>query len=96
MNSSSDLHVRYVAQLARLKLSEEEACRYQDQLEQIVRYIEQIRKLDVRGIEPTAHVVERVNPMRADDPAPSLSPDDATANAPLRAEHLFMVPKVVE
>jgi aspartyl-tRNA(Asn)/glutamyl-tRNA(Gln) amidotransferase subunit C len=96
MSDSPGIDVNYVAQLARLKLSEEEAARFQGQLEQVVRYVQQLRKLDVAGIEPTAHAVERVNVTREDAPAPSLAPAEATGNAPLRANDLFLVPKVVE
>lgn len=96
MTPSTHLDVRHVAQLARLKLSDEEIARYQGHLEQVVRYIEQIRALDVRDIEPTAHVMERANPLRPDHVAPSLSSAEAIANAPARADDLFMVPKVVE
>lgn len=96
MSDPARIDVNYVAQLARLKLSDEEARRFQGQLDQIVRYVEQLRKLDVSGIEPTAHAVDRANVMREDDPAPSFSAEEATANAPARANGLFMVPKVIE
>ncbi|MCC7518469.1 MAG: Asp-tRNA(Asn)/Glu-tRNA(Gln) amidotransferase subunit GatC [Verrucomicrobiae bacterium] len=96
MSAPSSIDVGYVAQLARLKLSEEETRRFQGQLEQIVRYIEQIRRLDVAGIEPTAHAVDRSNVTRDDAAAPSLSSEEALANAPVRANGLFMVPKVIE
>ena len=96
MSSPAGIDVNYVAQLARLKLSAEEVARFQGQLDQIVRYVEQLRKLDVSGIEPTAHAVDRANVMREDRPVPSLAADEATANAPARAHDLFMVPKVIE
>ena len=96
MSDPAGIDVNYVAQLARLKLSAEEMRRFQGQLEQIVRYVEQLRKLDVSAIEPTAHAVDRANVMREDLPLPSLSTEEATANAPARSNGLFIVPKVIE
>ena len=96
MSTNPGIDVTYVAQLARLKLSEEETQRFQGQLDQVVGYVEQLRKLDVSGIEPTAHAVDRANVMREDDPVVSLTPEEATANAPRRANDLFIVPKVIE
>lgn len=96
MSTTPGIDVTYVAQLARLKLSEEETRRFQGQLDQVVGYVEQLRKLDVSGIEPTAHAVDRANVMRDDSTAVSLTPEEATANAPQRANDLFIVPKVIE
>jgi aspartyl-tRNA(Asn)/glutamyl-tRNA(Gln) amidotransferase subunit C len=96
MSTSPGIDVTYVAQLARLKLSEEETQRFQGQLDQVVGYVEQLRKLDVSGIEPTAHAVDRANVMREDEPVVSLTPEEATVNAPRRANDLFIVPKVIE
>ena len=49
------MDVRYVANLARIELTEDEAERYEKQLDQVLGYVEQLRSVDVEGIEPTAH-----------------------------------------
>lgn len=90
------MDVRYVARLARLELTEEEATLFQAQLGQILAYVDQLKQLDVTGIEPTAHAVPRVNVMRPDEPRPGLSQQEALANAPAQANGLFLVPKIVE
>ncbi|MGA4645145.1 Asp-tRNA(Asn)/Glu-tRNA(Gln) amidotransferase subunit GatC [Limisphaera sp. 4302-co] len=92
----SGMDVRYVARLARLELTEEEATLFQAQLGQILAYVDQLKQLDVTGIEPTAHAVPRVNVMRPDEPRPGLSQQEALANAPAQANGLFLVPKIVE
>lgn len=88
--------VNYVAQLARLKLSPAEVSKFQEQLGQVLNHVEQLRKLTVEEIVPTAHAVPRVNVFRVDEIQPSLSLDKALQNAPQRVNDLFKVPKVVE
>jgi aspartyl-tRNA(Asn)/glutamyl-tRNA(Gln) amidotransferase subunit C len=90
------MDVPYVAQLARLRLSPEEVEQFQSQLNQVLSYVEQLKQLNVEGIEPTAQAVPRTNVFRADDGTPSLPAEAALQNAPRKANDLFVVPKVVE
>lgn len=90
------MDVRYVARLARLQLTEAEAELFGRQLDQILAYVDQLKELDVTGIEPTAHAVPRVNVMRPDEPRPGLTQAEALENAPAHANGLFLVPKIVE
>ena len=48
------IDVAYVADLARLELTDEEKAVFQPQLENIVKYVEKISKVDVDGVEPKA------------------------------------------
>jgi aspartyl-tRNA(Asn)/glutamyl-tRNA(Gln) amidotransferase subunit C len=95
-NVPAGMDVRYIAHLARLELTDEEAALFQAQLGQILAYVDQLKQLDVSGIEPTAHAVPRVNVMRPDEPRPGLSREEALANAPAQTNGLFLVPKIVE
>jgi aspartyl-tRNA(Asn)/glutamyl-tRNA(Gln) amidotransferase subunit C len=88
--------VKYVAHLARLKLTPEEEQKFGAQLGQILSYIEKLKQVDVSQVEPTAHAVPLVNVTRDDEVRPSLSNEDALRNAPARANGLFLVPKIVE
>lgn len=90
------LDIRAVARLARLELTEEEAARYGAQLTDLLRYVEQLREVDVTGIEPTAHALPRVNVTRPDVVQPSLPLEEVLRNAPARSQDLFRVPKIVE
>lgn len=91
-----EIDVRYVANLCRLELSEEEAVRYQAQLQQVLDYMGQIDELDVSGIEPTAHAAPVFDVWREDEVCPGLSREDALANAPQEAQNQFAITKVVE
>lgn len=94
--SAPDFNIKYVAHLARLKLSPEEETQLGAQLGNILGYIEKLKEVDVAGVEPTAHAFPMVNVFRADEVRPGLSNDDALRNAPKRSSGLFVVPKVVE
>lgn len=88
----SHIDVRYVANLARLELSDEEVALFQPQLEAILGHVDALTKVDVSGIEPTAPVFGR---MRNDEPHESLEPAAMLQNAPDQAQGQIRVPKVV-
>jgi aspartyl-tRNA(Asn)/glutamyl-tRNA(Gln) amidotransferase subunit C len=94
--ASVEIDVKYVAHLARLALTSDEEKKLASQLGNILGYIEKLKELDVAGVEPTAHAVPMVNVSRPDEIRPSLPHDDALRNAPVKANGLFMVPKIVE
>ena len=89
------INVRHIASLARLELSEEEVALFQPQLDDILRHVEALAKLDVTAIEPTAHPAPVFGRMRADVPHDSLPPEAVLQNAPDQAHGQIRVPKVV-
>jgi aspartyl-tRNA(Asn)/glutamyl-tRNA(Gln) amidotransferase subunit C len=84
--------VLHVARLARLELSEEEVERMSHELSGILDHVDRIGELDLTDTEPTSHVVELENVLRADEPRPSLPRDRALDGAPDPAEGAFRVP----
>ena len=94
--SAPHLDVRYVADLVRLRLTEDEVAELQPQLDHVLSYIEQLNEVNVEGIEATAHASAVYNVFRADVPRDGFSQERATANAPHSGNGLFLVPKVVE
>ena len=90
------IDVAYVARLARLKLTDEEVREFQGQLDQILSYVDQIRKLDLTGIEPTSHARPLTNVLRKDEVHQGLTHETALSNAPQSSNGLFMVPKILE
>ena len=87
--------VRHVAKLARLNISEDEVKLFTEQLSNILEYVAQLQKLDTENIEPLAHALPVHNVLREDIVKPSLSNDEALANAPQRDGEFFAVPKVL-
>ncbi len=94
--AGTDFNVKYVAHLARLSLSPDEEQKLGAQLNNIIGFVEQLKSVDVSGVEATAHAVPTVNVTRADEVRPSLSHEEAMRNAPKQAGGLFIVPKIVE
>jgi len=84
--------VLHVARLARLELSDEEVGRFQEQLSDIIEAISKVSELDLSDVPPTAHPLEIANTWAEDEPRPSLTLDEAFANAPDREDDYFKVP----
>lgn len=90
------IDVAYVAELARLDLTDEEKAVFQPQLENIVKYVEKISAVNVDGVPPMMHGRAIVNAFREDVVRPSMDREDALRNAPARTGDEFMLPKIVE
>ena len=90
------IDVAYVAELARLELTDEEKAVFQPQLENIVQYVEKISSVDVAGVEPMMHGRSLVNAFREDVVRESLPAEVALGNAPARVGDEFLLPKIVE
>ena len=90
--------VRRIAVLARLRLTPEEEQVFQGQLSAILEYVEQLKELDVSGVEPMTHALGAGDqpPLRDDLVRPSLPPEEALANAPRREGTCFRVPRIIE
>lgn len=88
--------VEHVANLARLRFNEEEKQRLAEQLGKILEYIEQLNKLNTDDVPPTSHVIPVKNVVREDIVKPSLTQEEALANAPSPVNGLFEVPKIIE
>ena len=92
----TEIDVAYVARLARLNLSAEEAALFQRQLARVLEHATRLNEVNVDGVEPAAHVFPTFSVFREDEPRDSLTQEEALSNAPRAANGLFIVPKVVE
>ena len=88
--------VKYIANLARLKLTEKETDYFTGQLSVIINYVDQLKKLDTSNIEPTTHAMPLQNVFREDIVKPSLKKEDVLLNAPEKEKDLFKVPRIIE
>ena len=87
--------VERIAKLARLELTESEKAAFGKQLNQILSYVQKLQTLGTDGVASTSTAAEQTNVDRADDVQPSLSVEEATANAPDAQEHYFRVPRIL-
>jgi aspartyl-tRNA(Asn)/glutamyl-tRNA(Gln) amidotransferase subunit C len=96
MSKTADLDVAYVAQLARMNLTDEETQLFQKQLGDVLQYAEKLREVDVTHVEAAAHAIPIFNVFREDKPRDWFTAEEALSNAPRKANNLFIVTKVVE
>ena len=87
--------VRHIAKLANLEFSEEEIDRFTRQFNSIQEYVARLNALDTSAIEPTAHVGSGTHALRDDVLIPSISREEALANAPASDRGYFKVPRVI-
>lgn len=90
------IDVPYLARLARIAISAEEAALFSTQLCHVLQHIEKIKELDLTGIEPMAHAFSVFDVVREDVVNDSLEKRRVLEQAPHTANGLFMVPKVLE
>lgn len=96
MNPSTDMNIEYVANLARLALTDSEKTKFAQQLGEILHYVEKLKGVDVTGVEPMAHASPVFNVWAADEPSAGLSVEKALQNAPSQRDNLIAIPKVME
>ena len=88
--------VRYVADLARIQLTDDEVERFTKQLSVVLDSVGKLREVDTENIPPTASVLPLANVTREDEVRQSLSLEDAMRNAPTRDGDLFRVQTIIE
>lgn len=84
-----------VANLARLRLSEEEAKIFPNQFADIVSFIENLREVNTEDVPPFYELIQEETPYRDDIPKNSLTNEEALINAPQSEGGFFVVPRVV-
>lgn len=88
--------VRHVAELAKLALTDDEVEEYTQQLSAILDYADLLRDVDTSDVPPTPYVLPLQNVMRSDEPASSLTNEEALANAPDSDDGFFRVRAVFD
>jgi aspartyl-tRNA(Asn)/glutamyl-tRNA(Gln) amidotransferase subunit C len=88
-----------IADLAKLHFSETGIDAFISQFQRILDYIEQLKEVDIKGVEPTSHVsltedFEK-HIFRDDEVCTSLSVEDSLSEAPDAGSGHFRVPKVI-
>jgi aspartyl-tRNA(Asn)/glutamyl-tRNA(Gln) amidotransferase subunit C len=95
----TEKEVRYVADLANLRFSDEEVRKFAHDLDGILEHMDKLNELDTSNVEPMAQVLysaEDTATLRQDREIPPLGSDLALANAPQKGAGYFKVPRVIE
>ncbi len=91
----SRAEVLHVARLARLHLDEPEIAAITEDLDRILAYVARLDELDLTDVPPTVHPLALSQPLRADEPVPSLPTAEALATAPAEDGESFVVPRIL-
>jgi aspartyl-tRNA(Asn)/glutamyl-tRNA(Gln) amidotransferase subunit C len=95
----TESEVRYVADLANLKLSDPEIARLAKDLDEILTHMDALNEIDTSEVEPMAQVLydsEETATLRGDEIIPPIGNEAALENAPLAGAGYYKVPKVIE
>jgi aspartyl-tRNA(Asn)/glutamyl-tRNA(Gln) amidotransferase subunit C len=95
MSRISKDQVKYVANLARLAITEDEAEKFTKQLDAIITFAEQLNELDTENVEPTSHVLEIKNVLREDISKEGLPREEVLKNAPEEQDGQLKVPAIL-
>lgn len=87
--------MEYVGILAKLELSAQEKEAAKSDMEKMLDYIDTLNELDTSGVEPMSHVFPVHNVFREDVVTNGDNQEQTLANAPLRKEDRFEVPKTI-
>lgn len=88
--------VAYIAQLARLEVSDAESADYVTKLSSILEFVAQLGELDTSGVVPMAHPLNMAQRLRPDEVTESDHRDEYQRNAAQTADGFYRVPRVIE
>lgn len=94
-NKISDETIEYVGILAKLELTEQEKEDAKADMEKMLDYIDTLNELDTDDVEPMSHVFPVNNVFREDIVINGDGSADTLANAPLKKDNSFKVPKTI-
>jgi len=92
----SDIDIKRISYLAKLKLPLEKEEFYANSLKDIIKWVDNLKQIDTPEVKPLHNVTENTESIRSDEVEKNNSVEDVLNNAPERANNFFKVPKVVE
>ena len=96
MNKITEDQVKKVAQLARLRLDNNQVKHHAEQIEKILEYINQLQKIDTIDVPCTTRAIEVINVLRTDVNDKFEDRDELLNLAPSRENDFFKVPKIIK
>ncbi|NVJ87310.1 MAG: Asp-tRNA(Asn)/Glu-tRNA(Gln) amidotransferase subunit GatC [Algoriphagus sp.] len=88
--------IKKIAHLARLEFDEKSAEKMSQDMSQILDWVEKLKELDTKNVEPLTTMSSEINDMREDQVGIHLDHEAGLKNAPKRDSDYFRVPKVIE
>ena len=88
--------VKHISKLARISLEEKKVNSLSKDLTSIMRFIENLNKLNTDKIEPLTSIINASLKSRKDEVKDEKIRDQILKNSPEKNEEFFVVPKVIE
>jgi aspartyl-tRNA(Asn)/glutamyl-tRNA(Gln) amidotransferase subunit C len=95
MNIDKEL-VDKIAHLARLEFNDQQKVKIEEDLNNILSFMESLNELDTSNVEPLIYMTEEKNIFRKDEQKQEVTHEEALKNAPKKDSDYFRVPKVIE
>ncbi len=92
----SEFNLKHIASLARLHFDEKDLKVFESQVAGILKFVDELRKVNVDGVEPTSHPLPLANVFREDEVKPSLNIEEFQKHSPQVRGRFFEVPKIIE
>ena len=84
-----------IAKLARIELSDAEVLKFQEDLSKVLDYVEDLKKVDVTGLEEVSQVTGLVNVQREDKVEETESREEILSQAPEIKDDYFKVKSIL-
>ena len=85
-----------IAKLSKLKFNEEEGHLILNDMNKMLKFIDQLNELDTKEIDPLIHMSNEVNKLRNDINQELISQKEALKNSPEKDSTYFKLPKVLD
>ena len=93
---TKQIDLDHIAKLANIPISDKEKERFGKQLEDVLSYFSKLKEVDTEKIQPIANVADLQNVTREDQPAPSLTQEEALSGASKKHDGFFEVDAIFE
>ena len=94
--SFNEQTIKTIANLARLRFPAADEAKFTNDINGILDWVEQLKEVNVDGIEPLVSVSPRESAIRADVVTDGGLQTELMANAPESVQGFYEVPKMVE
>jgi len=88
--------IKAISHLARLKIEDEKVEKISADIQNILKFVDQLQQADTSGIEPMAHPMDATQTLRTDEVTETNNREKLMSVAPATEDGLFLVPQVIE
>jgi aspartyl-tRNA(Asn)/glutamyl-tRNA(Gln) amidotransferase subunit C len=88
--------VEHIAHLARLEFEGEKKIAIQQDMENIIAFMDKLSEIPTENVEPLIFMTDEYNKLREDIAVATITQDEGLKNAPKKDSDYFRIPKVLD